>query len=245
MAHVLVVDDEPDIRALVALNLRIDGHHVSTAIDGEQALTTAAALRPELIVLDLMMPGRDGFSVLESLKADTTGLASVPVVLLTARSDRMDRIRGGIEGAVVYLTKPFSVSSLRQTVAAVLDEGDEPGLRLRAQRNALADLARVESGTEAGTSVARPRLTRLEPQGPPPPRPVSEAPIDRSQWSVRQLKIGEVVATAPSLTAAAITLGVSRTYVYAALRHMAEKAGVESGPEVARLLRSLDESTRA
>ncbi|MCU4186988.1 response regulator [Acidiferrimicrobium sp. IK] len=237
MARILVADDDPDIRELVALNLRIDGHHVDTAGDGEQALAKATTLRPDLLVLDVMMPGRDGFSVLEAIKADTQGLAEMPVILLTARSDRLDRIRGGIEGAVVYVTKPFSVAALRRQIYEVLRGEPEPELRLRAQRAALADLARVEAGTAAADGQPRPRLTRLEPQGPAYRPPPVESPIDLGLLSPRQREIALVVAAAASLPAAAGELGVSRTHIYASLRRMAEKLGLRNGPELARALR--------
>jgi DNA-binding response OmpR family regulator/DNA-binding CsgD family transcriptional regulator len=245
MARILVADDEPDIRELVALNLRIDGHQVETAGDGDAALILAAATRPDLLVLDVMMPGRDGFSVLEAIKSDTTGLANIPVILLTARTDRLDRIRGGIEGAVVYVTKPFSVAALRQTISTVLRGDPEPDLRLRAQRAALADLARVESGVVGSDNQPRPRLTRLEPQGPFA-RPRTDRPVlDLSPLSPRQRQIADAVATSRNLAAAADELGVSRTHVYASLRRMAERVGVASGPELARALRSPGTADRA
>lgn len=238
MARVLVVDDEPDIRDLVTLNLRLDGHEVTHAGDGEQALVAAARDRPELIVLDVMMPVLDGFAVLECLKADGTGLAGIPVIMLTARSDRMDRIRGGIEGAVVYLVKPFSVAELRQRVRDVLGGGPEEGQRRQAAHDALADLARVESGAAPG-SGPRPHLTRLEPHGPrpapaPPPPPV----FDRSKLTARQLEVLDAAVGAPSLTTAARTLGVSRSFVYASLARIAATVGLDSGPEALRAARA-------
>lgn len=117
--RVLVVDDEPDIVALVAYHLAKAGYRVSTASSGTDALALARQERPSLIVLDLMLPGLSGFEVLERLRADeaTQGVA---VLMLTARKDEPDRIRGLSLGADDYLTKPFSPQELVLRVAAIL-----------------------------------------------------------------------------------------------------------------------------
>ena len=117
--RVLVVDDEPDIVALVAYHLAKAGYRVSTASSGGDAVTLARQERPALIVLDLMLPGMSGFDVLEQLRADeaTHGVA---VLLLTARREEPDRIRGLSLGADDYLTKPFSPQELVLRVAAIL-----------------------------------------------------------------------------------------------------------------------------
>lgn len=243
MADILVVDDEPDIRELIRVNLSRDGHCVQLAGDGEEALASAAEHRPELVVLDVMMPGRDGFSVLEALKGGD--LAEVPVLMLTARTDAMDRIRGGIEGAVVYLTKPFSVAKLRKTVSEILAGGPEPCLRRRAQQEALTQLARVESGhddldDEAKPRQPRPRLTRLEPGGlahGSPDRPPPTA-FPSHLLSKRQGEVVHAIVSTESLSDAAEFLGISRAYLYASLRRIAAKVGATSGPELARALRS-------
>ena len=117
--RLLVVDDEPDIVALVAYHLAKAGYRVSTASSGTDALTLARQERPALIVLDLMLPGLDGFEVLERLRADeaTHGVA---VLMLTARKEEPDRIRGLSLGADDYLTKPFSPQELVLRVGAIL-----------------------------------------------------------------------------------------------------------------------------
>ncbi len=117
--HVLVVDDEPDIVALVAYHLAKAGYRVSTASAGDEAVELAQAERPSLIVLDLMLPGMSGFEVLERLRDDeaTSGIA---VLMLTARSDDVDRIRGLTLGADDYLTKPFNAQELVLRVGAIL-----------------------------------------------------------------------------------------------------------------------------
>ena len=116
---VLVVDDEPDIVALVAYHLAKVGYRVTTASSGHEALALARQERPSLIVLDLMLPGLGGFEVLERLQADeaTQGVA---VLMLTARREEPDRIRGLSLGADDYLTKPFSAQELVLRVGAIL-----------------------------------------------------------------------------------------------------------------------------
>lgn len=117
--RVLVVDDEPDIVALVAYHLAKAGYRVSTAVSGPDALAAAQRERPSLIVLDLMLPGLSGFDVLEQLRAsDTT--RHTAVLMLTARKEEPDRIRGLSLGADDYLTKPFSPAELVLRVGAIL-----------------------------------------------------------------------------------------------------------------------------
>ena len=117
--RVLVVDDEPDIVALVAYHLAKSGYRVSTAAAGPDAIAIARRERPALVVLDLMLPGMSGFEVLEQLRqdADTKGIA---VLMLTARKEEPDRIRGLSLGADDYLTKPFSPQELVLRVGAIL-----------------------------------------------------------------------------------------------------------------------------
>ncbi|MHB1327144.1 MAG: response regulator [Gemmatimonadales bacterium] len=120
MSHrILVVDDEPDITALVAYHLAKAGYRVSTAANGTDALRTAAEQRPDVVVLDLMLPGLSGLDVLQALrKQDET--RDVGVILLTARREEADRIRGLSLGADDYLTKPFSPNELTLRVAAII-----------------------------------------------------------------------------------------------------------------------------
>ncbi|MFN2397534.1 MAG: response regulator [Gemmatimonadaceae bacterium] len=118
-ARVLVVDDEPDIVALVAYHLAKAGYRVSTASSGPEALRSAAEERPALIVLDLMLPGMSGFDVVEQLRA-AEGTSGVAVLMLTARKEEQDRIRGLALGADDYLTKPFSPQELVLRVGAIL-----------------------------------------------------------------------------------------------------------------------------
>ena len=117
--RVLVVDDEPDIVALVAYHLAKAGYRVSTASSGSEALDAARRERPAFIVLDLMLPGMSGYEVLEQLRAkDET--RDIAVLMLTARREEQDRIQGLALGADDYLTKPFSPQELVLRVGAIL-----------------------------------------------------------------------------------------------------------------------------
>ena len=117
--RILVVDDEPDIVALVAYHLARAGYRVSTASSGDEAISAVARERPALVVLDLMLPGMSGYEVLERLRGneETRGLA---VLMLTARREEADRIQGLTLGADDYLTKPFSPQELVLRVGAIL-----------------------------------------------------------------------------------------------------------------------------
>ena len=122
MAHtILVVDDEPAVVRLVELNLTQEGHQVRTAGDGEAALASIADTRPDLVVLDVMMPKLDGFETLKRLKADPA-TADIPVIMLTARAQDEDVFEGYGTGAQWYLTKPFAPEELRRVVRHVLTE---------------------------------------------------------------------------------------------------------------------------
>jgi two-component system OmpR family response regulator len=115
--RVLVVDDEPSIRELVQVALKFHGCAVTTAATGNDALRLAAAERPDLIVLDIMLPDIDGFEVVRRLRA---GDNEVPVIFLTARDTTSDTVTGLALGGDDYITKPFSVEALVARVRAVL-----------------------------------------------------------------------------------------------------------------------------
>jgi two-component system phosphate regulon response regulator PhoB len=123
--RILVVDDEPEIVALVAYHLAKAGYRVSTAASGQDALDLARRERPSLVVLDLMLPGMSGFDVLEQLRADDS-TRDIAVLMLTARREEPDRIRGLSLGADDYLTKPFSPAELVLRVAAILRRTGTP-----------------------------------------------------------------------------------------------------------------------
>ena len=117
--RILVVDDEPDITGLVAYHLARAGYRVSTATNGKDALKSAREERPDVVVLDLMLPGVSGYEVLQELRKRKE-TSEVGIILLTARREEVDRIKGLSLGADDYLTKPFSPQELTLRVAAVL-----------------------------------------------------------------------------------------------------------------------------
>jgi DNA-binding response OmpR family regulator len=117
---VLVADDDPDIRALLTLNLELSGYTVAVAANGGEAGELARSLLPDLIVLDGMMPVSDGFDVLQALKADEATTA-IPVVMLTARASDADVWAGWQAGATYYMTKPFDPDHLLQFIGYLDD----------------------------------------------------------------------------------------------------------------------------
>ena len=118
-ARILVVDDEPDIVALVVYHLAKSGYRVSSASTGPDAVAVAKRERPALVVLDLMLPGLSGFDVLREIRGDA-GTKDIAVLMLTARKEEPDRIKGLSLGADDYLTKPFSPQELVLRVQAIL-----------------------------------------------------------------------------------------------------------------------------
>src|SRR3990170_655287 len=116
MTKILVIDDEPSIVNLVQAYLKPEGYEVFTASDGPSGLKAARAFKPDLIVLDVMLPGMDGVELLARLRRET----DVYVILLTARSEETDKIVGLSVGADDYLTKPFSPRELIARIKAAL-----------------------------------------------------------------------------------------------------------------------------
>jgi DNA-binding response OmpR family regulator len=128
--RILVVDDEPDVVMLCRVNLEHAGHEVAEAGDGRAALAVADSWRPDLIVLDVMLPGMDGFAVLAALR-ETDATRDTPVVLLTAKTLAEDRVRGWNAGANGYLTKPFSPLDLTSTIEQLGSMSPEERARAR------------------------------------------------------------------------------------------------------------------
>lgn len=116
--RILVVDDEPDVLLLCRVNLEIAGHEVLEASDGEAGLAAARSGAPDVIVLDVMLPHRDGLSVLGDLGADAQ-TSAIPVILLTAKTQVEDRVAGWRAGCTEYVTKPFSPVALTDAVGRV------------------------------------------------------------------------------------------------------------------------------
>ena len=119
MSRVLVVDDEPDVLLLCRLNLQQRGHQLLEASTGSAALELARERHPDVIVLDLMLPGMTGYEVLETLKGDEQ-TSDIPVLVLTAKSLRADRERSHGLGASGFLTKPFLPSELCELVESLV-----------------------------------------------------------------------------------------------------------------------------
>src|SRR5216110_4082288 len=115
--RILVIEDNPDLAYGLRNNLEIEGYEVEVAKDGVKGLARARAARPDLVVLDLMLPGMDGFRVLRALREDGQGM---PVLILTARGEEADKVRGLRLGADDYVTKPFGVLELLARVEALL-----------------------------------------------------------------------------------------------------------------------------
>ncbi|HEY0497805.1 MAG TPA: response regulator transcription factor [Kutzneria sp.] len=133
--RVLVVDDEPTIAESVAARLRAEGFEVEIAADGPSAVAAATARRPDLVVLDVMLPGFDGLEVCRRIQAERP----VPVLMLTARDEETDLLVGLAVGADDYLTKPFSIRELAARVHALLRRAGRAE-QLDGHRIVLADL---------------------------------------------------------------------------------------------------------
>ncbi len=124
MTHkVLIADDEPNILISLEFLMKREGYQVLVARDGPQALQAIQRERPDLVLLDVMMPGKTGFEVCQAVRADDT-LAAVKIVLLTAKGRDTDVAKGVALGADAYVTKPFSTKELAAQVRALL--GREP-----------------------------------------------------------------------------------------------------------------------
>ena len=113
---ILTADDDPQLLRLIARNLQFEGYDVLTASDGKQALELVEQHAPDLVLLDVMMPKMDGFTVCHRVRE----FSSVPIIILTARGQDQDKVRGLDLGADDYLTKPFSIEELTARVRAVL-----------------------------------------------------------------------------------------------------------------------------
>src|SRR5690349_4503822 len=116
MAKILVIDDEPSITNLVSAYLKPEGYEVYTAADGNAGLKAARAFKPDLIILDIMLPGMDGIELLSRLRRES----EVYVIMLTARTEETDKIVGLSVGADDYMTKPFSPRELVARIKAAL-----------------------------------------------------------------------------------------------------------------------------
>jgi DNA-binding response OmpR family regulator len=127
----LIVDDEAPIRLLCRVNLEAEGIEVLEAADGASGLELARSEKPDAILLDVMMPGLDGWNVAERLLTED-GTSAIPIIFLTARADLRDRVRGMDAGGVDYITKPFNpleLASLVRSVVEAVQRGEREQLR--------------------------------------------------------------------------------------------------------------------
>ena len=119
MARILIAEDEPDIRELVAFTLRFAGHEVTTTANGEEALHQASQLIPDIIIMDVRMPRMTGYDACRAMKADNT-LKDIPVVFLSAKGQDSEIQTGLDAGAEEYLLKPFAPTQLAERVKVIL-----------------------------------------------------------------------------------------------------------------------------
>ena len=124
MARILLVEDNVDLAEAVSYNLELEGYEVRTVEDGEQAVAEACAIRPDVIILDIMLPRLNGFQVLERIRAE--GIRA-PVLILTARGEEADKVRGFKLDADQYVTKPVGVVELLERVRTLLRRARERG----------------------------------------------------------------------------------------------------------------------
>jgi len=160
--RLLVVDDDPDVRESLALSLEFEGYSVATAPDGEQALHSVAAETPDLMIVDVMMPGVDGLETCRRLRAAGNRL---PILMLTARDVLGDRITGLDAGADDYLVKPFALEELLARVRALLRPARRQKLLQQAESEWLLrfDDLELDTATREAFRAGRPiSLTRIE-----------------------------------------------------------------------------------
>jgi DNA-binding response OmpR family regulator len=127
---ILIVDDEEDILHFLELVLREKGYEVATATGGHEALTKAQVDRPDLVLLDIMMPQMDGWEVLKLLRVDE-GTSRIPVAMLSARTEAKDRVQGLQEGAIDYICKPFSLQELLGKIETIFSQVEDRGRAAR------------------------------------------------------------------------------------------------------------------
>ena len=145
-ARILVVDDEESITEFVSYNLRKEGYEVLVAYNGDEALALAKDTQLDLVILDVMLPGMDGYEVCRRLRADT----DVPVLFLSARDTELDKVVGLELGGDDYLAKPFGIRELQARVKALLRRAPASGTR-RAPRRATSSRPRESLWTRPRT----------------------------------------------------------------------------------------------
>ena len=158
MKRVLVVEDQRDLASLLAHNLRHEGLEVRTVEDGRDALPTVRSWQPDLVILDLMLPGMDGFEILRGLRGEGSEL---PVLILSARGEEQDKIRGFRLDADQYVTKPFSLLELLERVHALLRRSSRGGGE---QKSAVQSFGDVVVDPASRTVIRRGEQVSLSPK---------------------------------------------------------------------------------
>jgi DNA-binding response OmpR family regulator len=156
MKKILVVDDEPTLVATLKYNLEHEGYRVITAADGESGLSAARAKRPDLILLDLLLPVMDGFEVCRILRRETT----IPILMLTAKTDEIDKVVGLELGADDYVTKPFSMRELLARVRALLRRAEalpSTEMEVLLAGDLQVDLRRMEASRRGKALALKPK----------------------------------------------------------------------------------------
>lgn len=244
-ARILVVEDEQDLANLVEVNLSLAGYEVVIARSGEEGLTAVRDVEPDAVLLDVMLPGIDGWNVLRTIKEDRS-TRELPVVMLTALSEERDLIRGHLQGAIEYVTKPFEMRRLLTTLETVLGDAseDEVEERRRRTRTMLKRLAELDSGRTAQTQVS---LSGLE-HPPETATPAVTAPTPLQQEGLasmtrKQRWVAAALGAGWGARAIAEHLEVSRSNIYATRRRVARRLACDPNDvaEVARTLGITDE----
>jgi DNA-binding response OmpR family regulator len=155
MKKILIVDDEPTLVATVKYNLEREGYQVVTAADGESGVAVAQAERPDLVILDLMLPGLDGLEVCRILRRQMTA----PILMLTAKTEEVDKVVGLELGADDYVTKPFSMRELLARVRALLRRAEAPPAEamVLTAGDVQVDLRRREASQQAQPLLLKPK----------------------------------------------------------------------------------------
>lgn len=241
--RILVVEDEEDLASLVEVNLDLAGYDVVVAPTGEDGLQAIREHDPDAVLLDVMLPGIDGWNVLRTVKEDRT-TRDLPIVMLTALSEERDLIRGHLQGAVEYVTKPFEMKKLLETIESVLGEASEDELeeRRRRTRTMLKRLAELDSGRSADAQ-SNVRLSALErtpqPESDELPEPTAEHKAGLTTMTDKQRWLASALGAGWAARQIAEHLDVSRSNVYATRRRVARRLGCDPD-EVAEIARRLD-----
>lgn len=228
-ATILVVEDERDLASLVEVNLQLAGYDVVLAPDGEIALDIIESDPPDLVLLDVMMPGIDGWTVLREVK-EAEETRDLPVIMLTALTEERDLIRGHLQGAVEYVTKPFEMRRLLGAVEAALRPATEEERAERRQRTMamLQRLAELETGRTADSTV---RLSALERtpsvDEPEPDVATADQRAGLATLTEKQRWLAAALGAGWPARRVAEHLDVSRSNVYATRRRVARRLGVE------------------